>query len=516
MVRNLPIARQDSAHQRASRQVKKQKLSHPDFPPPSYFDNLPETYLTRFVLWEFDRRNAEARRPSNQTPQRTRPNTRLAVAQWKDRHPSAERLIEQCSSETLEQIRRYAMHGGPNLTDLRGFWAPDVRLDYMMSLKSSLGRRKRASDSHDSSYTEPSRPTKTTGPYDRAFKQHIIDHGIFTIHHGYLGVRASPKPENYKEILEVLAKPRVSLDQFSEEDYDKFAYTVANASNEREVITSIMPCLEGEARDGKYIAGGVSFRNLDHLTDGSLVAANPDQYHGARPEQLHRTIREELDNYIIPSTQKDLPVAPNFFLEAKGPQGTQGVAILQACYNGALGARGIHNLRAYRSIAPTTYDNKAYTITATYVGGMLTIYTTHPVRAGVRTQLVMTQLCAFALTGGLKAFRDAAAAYRNAIDWAAQQRDLVIEQANERAAERASTPSDASGPGLGQHENMIKSLDSGAPASPHGSNANDKAEHSLDAQLPRRKRRSTKASRSRGESVLATIPEVEEGKAKMD
>ena len=40
----------------------------------------------------------------------------------------------------------------------------------------------------------------------------------------------------------------------------------------------------------------------------------------------------------------------------------------QALYDGALGARGIHELRSY--VDPeTAYDNNAYTITSTYHGG---------------------------------------------------------------------------------------------------------------------------------------------------
>ncbi|KAH8661074.1 hypothetical protein BGZ61DRAFT_564617 [Ilyonectria robusta] len=55
--------------------------------------------------------------------------------------------------------------------------------------------------------------------------------------------------------------------------------------------------------------------------------ATPDViYYGARPEQLDQKVRHELDGYIIPSTQHDLAIAPNFFLEVKGPDGSAAVA----------------------------------------------------------------------------------------------------------------------------------------------------------------------------------------------
>lgn len=109
----------------------------------------------------------------------------------------------------------------------------------------------------------------------------------------------------------------------------------------------MIPIIEGDIKDAKYVSGGIPFINLDHLTDGTLIPSNPDIYYGARPEQLNRRVRDELSSYIIPLTQTDLPVAPNFFLAVKGPDGSAAVAKRQASYDGALGARGIHILRSY-------------------------------------------------------------------------------------------------------------------------------------------------------------------------
>jgi hypothetical protein len=62
----------------------------------------------------------------------------------------------------------------------------------------------------------------------------------------------------------------------------------ADASEERQVTESVIPFIEGKIADSKCVAGGIPFRNLDHLTDGTLVPGNPDR--GARPEQLDRRI----------------------------------------------------------------------------------------------------------------------------------------------------------------------------------------------------------------------------------
>ncbi|KAK3169511.1 hypothetical protein OEA41_008895 [Lepraria neglecta] len=124
------------------------------------------------------------------------------------------------------------------------------------------------------------------------------------------------------------------------------------------------------------------FGNLKHLTDGSITKAKLDFYNGARPAELNTQVREQLSEYIEPT-------------EAKGPDGSAPVCELQAMYDGALGARGIHELRSY--VDPeTAYDNNAYTITSTY----------HDT------------------------FRQGASALRNARDWAKEKREELMIAAN--------------------------------------------------------------------------------------
>ncbi|PVH91139.1 hypothetical protein DM02DRAFT_620670, partial [Periconia macrospinosa] len=229
--------------------------------------------------------------------------------------------------------------------------------------------------------------------------------------------------------------------------YEQFVQADADASKEKQVSESVIPIVEGKIRDAKCRSGGIPFTNLDPLTDGTLKPGNPDVYYGARPEQLSRKVRDELSGDVIPSTQHDLPMVPNFFLAAKGPDGSLAVAGRQACYDGALGARGIHILRSYRQEEPT-YDNNAHAITSIYHGGTLKMYTSHaapPPSAGGRPEYHMTQLNTWGLTGNPAACRDGLRAYRNARDWCEEQRDEAIRQANERAnsAEAETLISDA-------------------------------------------------------------------------
>ncbi|KAA6415829.1 MAG: hypothetical protein FRX48_00547 [Lasallia pustulata] len=204
---------------------------------------------------------------------------------------------------------------------------------------------------------------------------------------------------------------------------------------EKQVTTSVTPTIEGDIRDGRCVAGGIPFTNLDPLTDGTISPGSPDILYGARPEQLNRGIRNELSGHIVPSTQKDLPMAPNFFLAAKGPDGSPAVAERQACYDGALGARGIHSLQSAGRAKPV-YDKNAYTITSIYYSGTLKLYTSHlgqPTRPGGRPEYYMNQLNTWGMTGNPETFRQGATAYRNARDWTKEKRDGFIEAANGKA-----------------------------------------------------------------------------------
>lgn len=317
----------------------------------------------------------------------------------------------------------------------------------MSSRQSSLGRRKRGSQSptkrgsespSKSSATANTRSTRSTGPYDRAFQQHLIDHKILPDGYEYPDGRSPPEPANMEEIVCALAQFRGSLSpsKFSNEDFRKFKRADTHASKEREVTSTVIPIIEGSVGDRKCVSGEIPFTNLDNLTDETLVPGNPDLYYGARPEQIDLDIRRELEGQIVPSTQYDLPIAPNFFLEVKGPDGSLSVASRQAAYDGALGARAIRSLQSYRVPEPL-YDNKAYTITSTYHGGTLKMYTSHPIpplSAGGQPGCAMTQINTWGLTGDATSYRKGAAAYRNARDWAKQQRDNAIRQANEKAA----------------------------------------------------------------------------------
>jgi hypothetical protein len=322
----------------------------------------------------------------------------------------------------------------------------------MSSSQSSSRGRKRGSNTPSTKPTTNTTTTRNSRPYDRDFQQNLIDGGVYPDQYEYPDGRVPPQPDNWEEINRKLAQPRPSLSpsQFSDGAFRNFKRADAHAVKEKQVTESVIPVIEGKIGDAKCRSGGIPFTNLDHLTDGTLAPGNPDLYYGARPEQLNRQVRNKLSGHIIPSTQRDLPIAPNFFLAAKGPDGSLAVAGRQACYDGALGARGLHSLQSYGK-DETVSDNKAYTITSIYHGGQLKMYTSHPTQPtgpGGRPEYHMTQVNAWSMTGNPETFRKGAAAYRNARDWAKEQRDEAIKQANERANESQVRPSAADASGI--------------------------------------------------------------------
>ena len=205
-----------------------------------------------------------------------------------------------------------------------------------------------------------------------------------------------------------------------------------HAATESQVLYSVIPTIEGKIKDDRCVARNVLFTNLDPLTEDGLARAKPDIYYGARPEQVDRRVRDELSGHIIPSQRDDLPVAPNFFLEAKHPNESLAVANRQANHNIVLGQRGMDSLLAYGQHQPAL--NQADAITSTYHGGTLKIYTAHSTPTGPsgRPEYHMNQLRSFAMTDTPDSFREGAAACRNARDWAEEQRNKAIMQANER------------------------------------------------------------------------------------
>ncbi|KAI9841528.1 MAG: hypothetical protein M1837_000629 [Sclerophora amabilis] len=470
-----------------------------------YWDSLSKLSLTRRALRESDRRNRRAARP--------------AEPAFSGRPEWSRDLT--APTDSAKHIRRLARQGGPDLGDLRGYPEPGTANSIARAMPSDQSTSRTKSKSVNTLAESTAKTShRKSSAYHRDFEQHLIDHGVYPSHYDFLDDRESQRPKNEEEILDRLALPRPSLSpsRFSNNAFDNFVRTNSRALTEPMVMRNLIPTISGDANIPS--AGELPFGNLEPLTDGTLVDAKPDFYDGARPAQIHGRIREELSSHITPSTQQHAPALPNFFIEGKGPDGSTAVAKRQACYDGALGARGIHRLRSFGvEASETLYDSNAYTITSTYHDGTLKMYTSHPTQGTdpeCSPEYHMTQLRSLAMTDTAERFREGASAFRNARDWAKEQRDSLIAAANGRVRDapferssfessRYSALSPSTNEPLPESETSADEFTLELSKGTHHSNKRPKRRPEIGHTKPGSKKRSRKASsRADGRSERGT------------
>ncbi|KAM0321484.1 hypothetical protein ACHAQA_010098, partial [Verticillium albo-atrum] len=211
----------------------------------------------------------------------------------------------------------------------------------MRSRQSSRSSGSRSANPASTAATSVTTKSKKSTPYNRDFEQHLADHGVYATY-------SSEKPA-LEEIRDTLTRPRPSLSpsKFSDGAFERFQEMNARAKDEDDVLANVIPTILGPSQTSHPSARNTAFGNLEQLTDGTIAPAKPDIYYGACPEELSRSVRDELGHHIIPSSTMDKPLAPNFFMEVKGPDGSVAVATRQARYDGAVGSRAMYSLQNY-------------------------------------------------------------------------------------------------------------------------------------------------------------------------
>ncbi|KAL3476810.1 hypothetical protein BJX99DRAFT_258144 [Aspergillus californicus] len=320
---------------------------------------------------------------------------------------SAAVYLHKCTPAYSRELKKFSQRGGPDLTDLRRYPAPAGFRAW--SVEPTFQDRKSWEDAHS--------PAAAAGKSPRAlrFEDHLINHQLYPwCRIPNSGQSTSPRPSAFPETT-------------ASRMFSKLAVTYWTTKSEQELKAAVISALEGN--DSSNEGRGIQFENLAPLTSTGgavLVNARPDVVHGARAEQLNREIREELDGLIVPSTEADdIPIASNFFLLIASAEASSAEVERDACYYSALTARGMYALRLYRQNRPVN-EKSGYIVTATYSLGVLELYST--CMADYRTG----RIGAWPLHGKLETFLEGVNAYRNARDWAKQQRDEAIRVANAR------------------------------------------------------------------------------------
>ncbi|KAI0399638.1 hypothetical protein F4802DRAFT_30220 [Xylaria palmicola] len=380
---------------------------------PEFYDNLSKVSLTSRAIRELDRRNSNC--PAS---------SRTILTSPIKRHRNAK--VTALGRLSSSKLALYAEDGGPDLSDLRGYPGP-------ASIVREMASASPADKTQSTNPTSASSKSKRSSAYDTNFDQHLIDHHIYPPFHRFPNGQKAPAPANLAEIRQVLHAHRrsVSPSTVSESAFEEFQLKSTTRS-EGTVMRSIVPLLTGGADIPNE--GHLPFGNLDSITSNSTVTLAPDFFDGALPGAIDKRVRDALNKRIVPTPHASVPMAPNFFLEAKGPAGTGEVARRQAVLDGAHGSLIIHALQNYLKEQPI-YDGNAYAFTATYVDGQLKLYAhylTPPVNPGERPDQHTTQLRGYCLTGNYDGWLDGTRALRNLRVFAKECRDRFIGIANAR------------------------------------------------------------------------------------
>ena len=303
----------------------------------------------------------------------------------------------------------------------------------MTSKKSKSQKRSRAEeeDKTSSKRSKLTSSTKKTTAYDSNFEQVLEEFGVFP------DGRSEIKPKNFESIKSRLARRRPSLSssQFSDKDFAEFENANRKALSEDTVTATVLPRIATTTTKFESQCS-ITFNNLKDLAHKSLVKAQPDMYDGCTRLEVDEKVRSALDWYIQPSIKPDAPWLPNLFGEWKGPEGSERVCKRQALYDGALGARAMAKLRSYTGPDISDEEN-AYTLSILYhpSPGYLFIFAHHctrPTGSNRDYDYHMHRLGGWLMCNTSESFREGATAFRNARDWAKEQRDHLIALANSR------------------------------------------------------------------------------------
>ncbi|KAL8659734.1 MAG: hypothetical protein Q9226_000290 [Calogaya cf. arnoldii] len=392
--------------------TKRQKLDHDqrgrNFPP-AFWDSLSRLFLTTRSLREFDRRTL-----------------------W----PSTPVRPQSTGAEHIDLSKLVQFAEEPDLDDLRAYLGPkDANVD-----QEAVSSQTMSDDAAG------------TSAYDPAFQQHMIDHGCMPRLYPSSSQSVMLQPQNFAAIAARLERPRASSSALTQKDFTDFLDQNTKAVNENTTMSTEIRTIAGES--DILSLQDVLFNRLEPLIK---IGAEPlfsqprvDLYDGNDPSDLAKSIRDSLggkNGFIVPCEDTDRPCLPNFFLEAKGKKGDSMVVMRQGWYDGCLGARGVHELRAW--IDPDTLDdNNAYTLVCTYEAGTATLvfYTVHLRRSKTphyrrissmptrRYEYRMSIIYSVSMLDGLTSFARGMRLYQNARDWAKEQRDQLCAAANAKAS----------------------------------------------------------------------------------
>lgn len=186
--------------------------------------------------------------------------------------------------------------------------------------------------------------TKKTFLYNSNFEQNLIDNYIYSSYYNFSGNRIAPKSDNWKNINKRLKKSRLSLSLFcfTDKKFNIFVQINSRILNKNAVIDNVFSVIQDTARI--LSAKNLIFKNLESLIRGNLIDAKSDFYNRVYSAQIDLRIREELELYIISTTQRYASALFNIFTKTKDSDRSATVAKRQACFDNILNTCNVYKL----------------------------------------------------------------------------------------------------------------------------------------------------------------------------
>jgi hypothetical protein len=265
----------------------------------------------------------------------------------------------------------------------------------------------------------------------------LVDGGVYPNGYEYSDGQLPQEPNNLDEVVQRLSQPQPALSSTVSDR--KFIDKNLGASTQDDVKALVISLFLGDTGSSNTAQKNVLFNNLtspaDSLKEEDLKKAKPDYYYGSRPEQANANVRKTLSRHIVPSSSTNLPIAPNFFIEVRGPKGRLEVAQRQAWYDGVIGARAMHSLLSYNNLKEPIYDNNIYTLSAVYDSkeGEIYIYghsMAQPNTGETRPKSYTFKLGSWIMKTDKDSYVRGLTALKNAEEWAKEVREAAIKDAN--------------------------------------------------------------------------------------
>ena len=260
-----------------------------------------------------------------------------------------------------------------------------------------------------------------------------------------------PRPNNIEELSAMIGKRRDSVTQYTSRDY----MTFIDKAREEHEIDRFDDVLLAIYRDKNNMMRGPDMEtrcheqleDLERLTE-CLIRASPDMYDGAKDSKLNADILQKL-RPVLQTDHDGGPILPNFFFDCTEAEGRQSVGKLQALHSGIYGARAFHHLQCFLQgeEASPIYDGNAYTIAVVMVGYHMCFYCVAPLSPtdpSRGTNYMMWLVHEIDMKRGYKHFLSGVSAFKNCRDWAHQQRDRLISEANDAGRKKRKYSEDGS------------------------------------------------------------------------